>query len=64
MGILESAASCPKKSTIPFTKGSSGPTTTKEICLLKQNSLIFEKSVAEIATFSPSRAVPALPGAI
>ena len=52
-----------KKSVIPKTKGSSGPTTTISILLSSTNNLIASKSVGFKSTFSAISAVPALPGA-
>ncbi len=51
-----------KKSTIPSTKGFSGPTTIKLIPCLIENSLILLKSEKSISTLSAIVEVPALPG--
>ena len=53
-----------KSSYIPFTSGASGPTTTISTLLLSQKSFSLSKSSAFISTFSPTREVPALPGAM
>ena len=57
-------SSCKKKSCIPFTNGSSGPTKTKLISFSQTKFFIASKSVKEIATLIPQFAVPAFPGAI
>ena len=49
---------------MPFTKGSSGPTTTKLICSDKTMFFIPSKSFTPTDKFFPQEAVPALPGAI
>src|SRR5713226_4922676 len=55
--------SAANRSTIPAASGSSGPTTVRStrFSLAKRSSAA--RSVAEIAMFSPSSAVPAFPGA-
>ena len=59
-----SSASPLKKSTMPSTKGCSGPTTTRLISCFKQKSFTASKSDGFISTFTPTCAVPALPGAM
>ena len=49
---------------MPFTNGSSGPTTTKSICSDKTVFFIASKSFTPTEIFLPQEAVPALPGAI
>ena len=58
------AASSLKKSKMPCTNGSSGPTTIMSILCSRAKALRAGKSVALMATFSPTALVPALPGAI
>ena len=53
-----------KKSYIPRTSGSSGPTTTMLMLFDSTNCLTEPKLVGLISTFVPQRAVPALPGAM
>ena len=59
-----SALSFSKNSTIPFTKGSSGPTMT--ILMLCSITAFFMdlKSVGSMGRLVPNASVPALPGAI
>ena len=59
-----SASSCLKKSTMPSTRGCSGPTTTRPISLSRQNLLMPSKSLTLMLTLAPTSAVPALPGAM
>ena len=66
-GISLVRSSAAKSSYMPFTRGSSGPTTTIETCFSTANDFIASKSSALMATLTllplmPS--VPALPGAI
>ena len=63
-GMPFSRSSSRKKSQMPFTNGSSGPTTTIEICFSTQNAPMPAKSLTLMPTFSPTSAVPALPGAM
>ena len=49
---------------MPFTNGSSGPTTTISIFFSFAKALIASKSVALMLTFSPTAVVPAFPGAM
>ena len=63
-GIFLVRSSSRKSSYTPFTNGSSGPTTTVSTSFSTQNCFRASKSSALIATFSPTAAVPALPGAM
>src|SRR5688572_26769868 len=49
---------------MPFTRGSSGPTTTMPIFFSITSDLIAGKSVGEQSMFVPNRTEPALPGAM
>src|SRR5260221_9981047 len=49
---------------MPFTSGSSGPTTTISIFFSRQNFPMEEKSFTEREIFVPQDAVPGFPGAI
>ncbi len=63
-GMLAVRLSAAKLSLMPFTNGSSGPTTTMSMAWLAAKSFSASKSSALMATFSPTPDVPALPGAI
>ena len=51
-----------KRSANPAASGSSGPITARSICFSRANFSMRGKSMPEMATFSPSCAVPGFPG--
>ena len=63
-GTFAVRGSSRKLSYMPFTSGSSGPTTTMSMPFSATKSFSLSKSSALMATFSPASAVPALPGAM
>ena len=63
-GTFFNSVSFEKKSLIPLTNKSSGPTTTILISFSKTKAFKASKSEVSIATFVPCAFVPAFPGAI
>ena len=63
-GMAAVRGSALKSSYMPFTSGSSGPTTTMSTAFATAKSFSLSNSFTPMATFSPQPVVPALPGAM